>query len=80
MGHAHHIEVCHPSPDFLDLDKNHTAPEDQVYPSSYEIEEEAGSTAHVLVGGELSPCHERAFGNEIATVGEGSNRRRVTET
>ena len=84
MGHAHHIEVCCPTPDsrtVVDLDNDHIAPEDQVYPSNYEIEEEAGSTVHVLADDELSPpCRERVFGSGIATVGEGSNRRWVTET
>jgi len=79
MGHAHHIEVFRLTPDsrtVVDLDNDHTVLEGQVYPSSYGIEEEAVSTVHVPAGGELSPpCCEKAFGNGIATVGEGSNRR-----
>jgi hypothetical protein len=63
------------------LDTDHTAQEGQAGPSSYEIEEEAGSTVHALVGGELlPPCRERACGNGTANAGEGSNRRWATET
>ena len=65
----------------VDLEHDHIVQKGQVDPSSYEVEEEAGSIAHVPAGGEPSPpCRERAFGTGIATVGEGNNRRWVTET
>ena len=82
--HAHHIAACHPVHDsriVVDLDRLHTAQEEQVDPSSYEIEEEAGNIVHVLVGGGPSPLsREMVFGNGIVSVGGSSTHRWATET
>jgi hypothetical protein len=83
-NHAHHIAVCRPTRDsriVVDLYKHHTVQEGQVDPSSYEIEEEAGNIAHVLVSGGPSPLsREMAFGNGIVNEGESSIHRWATET
>jgi len=84
-NHAHHVAICRPTHDsrivVVDLDENQTAQEGQVDPSSYEIEEEAGNIAHVLVGGGPSPpSREMAFGNGTVNVGEGNTRHWATET